>query len=58
MHRDFDKLVRLLDKELDVAAQLDVFRHIDECETCGDVIYEISRDGIRTFSAIGRTMML
>ncbi len=40
----FNKLVQLLDKELDLDAQLDVYDHLDQCTICREAIYLISRD--------------
>ena len=44
MRCDFDRLVLFLDKQLDLDGQLEVFDHIDRCETCRDAIYDISVD--------------
>jgi hypothetical protein len=41
---NFDKLLRLLDKNLDLDSKLELFEHLDWCETCRDAIYELSRD--------------
>lgn len=41
---NFDKLVRLLDKELGLDERLEVFEHLDWCDTCRDAVYQISRD--------------
>jgi len=41
---DFEKLVMLLDKQLDLDGKLDVLDHLDRCEICRDTIYHISRD--------------
>jgi predicted anti-sigma-YlaC factor YlaD len=40
----FDNLVKLLDKHLDLDAKLDVYDHLDNCDTCRDAIYHIKRD--------------
>ncbi len=40
----FEKLVLYLDKQLNLDDQLEVLQHVDECETCRDAIYQISRD--------------
>jgi anti-sigma factor RsiW len=44
MECDFEKLVLYLDKKLDLDAQLAVLEHLDDCETCFDAVYQISRD--------------
>ena len=44
MRCDFEKLVHYLDKELDVDGQLEVLGHLDECETCRNAVFHISRD--------------
>jgi len=44
MRCDFEKLVRYLDKTLDIDAQLDVLSHIDDCESCREALFHISRD--------------
>ncbi len=41
---NFEKLVQLLDKQLDVDERLDVLDHVEHCEPCRDAIYHISRD--------------
>jgi hypothetical protein len=41
---DFNKLVRLLDKDLDLDEKLEVFEHLDWCDTCRDAVYQMSRD--------------
>jgi anti-sigma factor RsiW len=41
---DFEKLVRYLDKQLDVDGKLDVLEHLDHCEICRDAVFHISRD--------------
>jgi hypothetical protein len=41
---NFKKLVQLLDKELDIDSSLDVFDHLDHCDTCRDAVYHILRD--------------
>jgi hypothetical protein len=40
----FDKLLQLLDKKLDLDSKLELFAHLDKCETCRDAIYELSRN--------------
>jgi anti-sigma factor RsiW len=44
MSCSFDKLVRYLDQQLDLDAQLELLEHLDECDTCREAIYQLSRD--------------
>ena len=44
MNCNFEKLVRYLDKQLDLDSKLDLFDHLDRCDTCREAIYQISRD--------------
>jgi len=44
MKCDFEKLLQFLDKELNLDGQLAVLDHLDECETCMDAVYRITRD--------------
>jgi len=44
MSCSFDKLVRYLDQQLDLDARLELLEHLDECDTCREAIYQISRD--------------
>jgi hypothetical protein len=41
---DFEKLIRYLDKQLDLDEKLDVLDHLDHCEICRDAVFHISRD--------------
>ena len=41
---NFEKLVQLLDKQLNLDDKLDVLDHVSRCEICRDAIYHISRD--------------
>jgi anti-sigma factor RsiW len=41
---DFELLVRLLDDDLDLDSKLEVLSHLDQCTTCRDAVYQISRD--------------
>ncbi len=41
---NFEKLVRLLDKTMGLDEKLEVYEHLDWCETCRDAVYQISRD--------------
>jgi len=40
----FDNLIKLLDKKLELDSRLDVYDHLDNCDTCRDAIYHIKRD--------------
>jgi hypothetical protein len=44
MKCDFEKLVLYMDKKLDLDSQLEVLDHLDDCDTCRDAVYHISRD--------------
>lgn len=41
---NFDKLLRLIDNELDLDSELELFEHLDWCETCRDAVYQLTRD--------------
>ena len=41
---NFEKLVKFLDKQLDLDAKLEILDHLDRCENCRDAVYQISRD--------------
>lgn len=40
----FEKLVEYLDDRLDLDKKLELLEHVEQCETCRDAIYHISRD--------------
>jgi anti-sigma factor RsiW len=40
----FQKLIQLLDKQLNLDEKLEVLNHLDQCPICRDAIYQISRD--------------
>ena len=40
----FEKLVQYLDDRLGLDKKLELLEHLDECETCRDAIFHISRD--------------
>ena len=44
MRCDFEKLWLYLDKKLDLDGQLEVLKHLDDCETCFEAVYLMSRD--------------
>jgi hypothetical protein len=41
---NFDKLLKLVDEQLDLDGQLEVFNHLDCCDNCRDAVYHILRD--------------
>ena len=41
---NFEKLIRFLDKQLDLDEKLEVLDHLDHCEICRDAVFHISRD--------------
>ena len=41
---NFEKLVQLLDKQLDLDGKLEVFDHLDRCDNCREAVYQIARD--------------
>jgi len=49
---DFERLVGLLDKRLDLDAQIEVFDHLDRCSICYEAVYLIARD--RDWSTYGQ----
>ncbi len=44
MNCSFEKLVRYLDKQLNLDQRLELLDHLDRCDTCREAIYQISRD--------------
>jgi hypothetical protein len=52
MSCNFEKLVQLLDKQLDLDEKLDILYHIEHCEICHEAIYLIARD--RDWNAYAR----
>ncbi len=40
----FERLVKLLDKKLNLDESLEVYDHLDRCDICRDAVYLISRD--------------
>ncbi len=40
----FEKLVQLLDKRLDLDGKLEVYDHLDRCDTCRETVYQIAQD--------------
>ena len=41
---EFDRLVRYLDKQLNLDEQLELFDHLDHCDVCRETIYLLARD--------------
>ncbi len=44
MRCSFEKLLRYLDKRLSLDEKLELLSHLDDCETCREAIYQLSRD--------------
>jgi hypothetical protein len=40
----FQKLVRLLDKQLRLDEKLEVLTHLESCGICRDTVYQLARD--------------
>ena len=40
----FKKLVKLLDRQLNLDEKLEVLDHLESCPICRDAVYQISRD--------------
>jgi hypothetical protein len=41
---DLEKLKMLLDKRLDLDQNLEIFDHLDKCDSCRTALYTITRD--------------
>jgi len=46
---DLEKLKLLLNKQLDLEENLDLFDHLDQCDSCRSAIYSLSRDRDKAF---------
>jgi anti-sigma factor RsiW len=46
---DPKKLKMLLDKQLDLDQNLELYDHLDRCESCRTALYAISRDRDKAF---------
>ena len=46
---NFNKLIKLLDKQLTLDEKLEIFGHLDTCVICRDAVYQISRDRDEVF---------
>jgi len=44
-----EKLMRLLDKRLRLDQELEIFNHLDQCESCRTTLYNLSHDRDRAF---------
>lgn len=44
MRCNFNLLLQLLDKQLELDEELEAYDHLDQCEICQDTIYQLSRD--------------
>ena len=40
----FDRLLQLVNKQLDLDGQLEVYAHLDRCEICRDTVCQLSRE--------------
>jgi len=40
----FQKLVQLLDKQLNLDEKLEVLTHLESCTICRDTVYQLARD--------------
>ncbi len=45
----FDRLLQLINKQLDLDGQLEVYDHLDRCGICRDAVCQISRDRDEAF---------
>ena len=45
----FNRLLQLVNKQLDLDGQLEVYDHLDRCDICRDAICQISRDRDKAF---------
>ncbi len=44
MRCDFEKMVRYLDKQLNIDEKLELFDHLDRCDVCREAMYLLARD--------------
>ena len=40
----FNRLLLLINKQLDLDGQLEVYDHLDQCDICHDAVYQLARD--------------
>ena len=45
----FNRLLQLVDKQLDLDGQLKVYDHLDRCGICRDAVYQLSRERDKAF---------
>jgi len=45
----FSRLLQLLNKQLDLDGQLEVYDHLDRCDICRDAVYQLARDQDEAF---------
>jgi hypothetical protein len=41
---NFEYLLQLVNKQLDLDTQIEVYNHLERCDICRDAIYQLSRD--------------
>jgi hypothetical protein len=46
---NFDTLLKLIDKQLDLDGKLDAYDHLDHCDNCRDAVYHLMRDRDEAF---------
>jgi anti-sigma factor RsiW len=44
MRCNFEKMVRYLDKQLNIDEKLELFDHLDQCDVCREAMYLLARD--------------
>jgi hypothetical protein len=50
---NFEYLLQLINKQLDLDKQIEVFDHLERCDICRDAIHQISRDLAASSSIAG-----
>jgi hypothetical protein len=50
----FNRLLQLVNKELDLDGQLEVYRHLDQCDICRDAVCQLSCDRDEAFFIASR----
>ncbi len=40
----FEKLLKLVEKKLDLDGQIELYDHLDRCDNCRETVYQILRD--------------
>ncbi len=46
---NFDRLLKLVNKQLDLDEQLEIYDHLDRCCFCRDAVCQISRDRDKSY---------